>query len=69
MDTINQSFPIVVDKPAGDLGADADILPVVLLGAPGKKERDTVIHRVDQMAARLMDVRQEKGVKLLILSC
>lgn len=43
VDTIDQPFPVVVDKPAGDLGADADILPVVFLGAPGKKERDTVM--------------------------
>lgn len=42
VDTINQPFPVVVDKPADDLCADAGILPVVFLGASGRKETDTV---------------------------
>lgn len=36
MDTVNQPLSVVVDKPAINLCADADILPIVFLGAPGE---------------------------------
>lgn len=67
MDTINQPLPIVVDEPASHLRATADIFPVVFLGAPGRKERDAMIHSVGQTAAAPMDLRLDKGVKLPIL--
>lgn len=64
MDTVNQPLAIIMDEPAGNFCAAADILPVVFLGAPGEKERDAMIHKVDKMAAMLMDRRLKKGVKL-----
>ena len=67
MDAVNQPLPIVVDKPAGNICANADVLPVVLLGAPGRKERDAVIHGVGKMAAALKGLRLNRGVKLPIL--
>ena len=67
VDAVNQPLPIVVDKPAGNICANADVLPVVLLGAPGRKERDAVIHGVGKMAAALKGLRLNRGVKLPIL--
>lgn len=45
VDTINQPLPIVVDEPAGNLRAGADILPVVFLGAPEGTERGALVPR------------------------
>jgi hypothetical protein len=56
MDTINQSFPIVVDKPANDLHVTTHILSVVFLGAPMRKEREIVMHRTGKMAMVGLDV-------------
>lgn len=66
VDTVNQPLAVIMDEPAGNFGADADILAVVSLGAPGGG-RDTTIHRVSQMAAMLTDLRSKKGVKWPIL--
>lgn len=37
VDSINQPLAVVVDKPAGHLGAVSDILAVVFLGAPAER--------------------------------
>lgn len=52
MDTVNQPLAVVVDKPAINLCADADILPIVFLGAP---EEMREIHRIGKI---------EKGCKV-----
>lgn len=57
MDTIDQPFSVVVDKPADDLGADAGILPVIFLGTPGRKEREAIKHRVSNLPADIMNHR------------
>lgn len=66
MNAVDQPLPIVVDEPAGNIPADADVLPVVLLGAPERKEIKSVMCGVGKMAA-FMDVKLKGGVKLPIL--
>lgn len=53
VDTVDEPFPIVMDKPADDLGADTGILPVIFLGAPGRK-RDAIRYRVNNLTADIM---------------
>lgn len=66
MDAVDQPLPIVVDEPAGNIPADADVLPIVLLGAPERKEREAVMCRVGKMAT-FMDLNLKGGVNLPIL--
>lgn len=58
VDTVDEPFPIVMDKPADDLGADTGILPVIFLGAPGRKERDAIRYsykvQVNNLTADIM---------------
>jgi hypothetical protein len=44
-----------MDKPADDLGANTGILPVIFLGAPGRKERDAVRQGVNNLPMDIMD--------------
>lgn len=66
VDAVDQPLPIVVDEPAGNIPADADVLPIVLLGAPERKEREAVMCRVGKMAT-FMDLNLKGGVNLPIL--
>lgn len=66
MNAVDQPLPIVVDEPAGNIPANADVLPVVLLGAPERKERKAVMCGVGKTAA-FMDLKLKGGVKLPIL--
>ena len=51
MNAVDQPLPIVVDEPAGNIPADADVLPVVLLGAPERKEIKSVMCGVGKMGS------------------
>lgn len=66
MDAIDQPLPIVVDEPAGNIPADADVLPVVLLGAPERKERKAATCGVGKTAT-FMDLKLKGGVNLPII--